>query len=71
MKNLTDFRKRVENGVDPRLKFGYIAVHISFTRQILHNKPFKRNETLLDILWDMMYILPCVKVIKETIRTKN
>ena len=42
MKNLTDFRKMVETGVDPRLKFGHIAVHISFTRQILHNKVQKK-----------------------------
>ena len=50
MKNLTDFRKTVETGLDPRLKFRRIAVHISFTCQILHNKlRFKRNETLLDI----------------------
>ena len=32
---------------------------------------FKRNETLLDISWDMMYIRPCAKVVKETIRHKN
>ena len=38
MKNLTNFRKTVETGVDPRLKRGHTAVHISFTRQILHNK---------------------------------
>ena len=40
MKNLTDFRKtvHVETGVDTRLKFSHITVHISFTSQILHNK---------------------------------
>ena len=43
MKNLTDFRKTVETGVDPRLKFRRIAVHISFTCQILHNKVQKKR----------------------------
>ena len=38
MKNLTDFRKTVETGVDPHLKFRHIEVHILFTRQILDNK---------------------------------
>ena len=32
---------------------------------------FKRNETLLDISWDMNYIRPCVKFVKETIRHKS
>ena len=43
MKNLTDFRKTVETGVDPRLKFRHIAVHISFTCQILHKKVQKKR----------------------------
>ena len=43
MKNLTDFRKTVETGVDPRLTFRHIAVHISFTRQILLNKVQKNQ----------------------------
>ena len=48
MKTLTDFLKTVETGVDPHLKFSHIAVHISFTRQILHNKvQKKRNPTSL------------------------
>ena len=42
MKNLTDFRKAVETGVDPRLKFSHIALHISFTSQILHNNVQKK-----------------------------
>ena len=42
MKNLTDFRKKVETVVDPRPKFKHIAVDISFTRQILHNKVQKK-----------------------------
>ena len=43
MKNLTDFCKTVETGVDPRLKFRHIAVHISFTCQIVHNKVQKKQ----------------------------
>ena len=43
MKNLTDFRKTLETGVDPRLKFRRIAVPISFTCQILHNKVQKKR----------------------------
>ena len=54
MENLTDFRKTVETGVDPRLKFGHIAVHISFTRQILHNKvQRKRNPARYQLRYDV------------------
>ena len=67
MKNLTDFRKTVETGVDPRLKFRRIAVHISFTCQILHNKVQKKRNPARD----MKYIRSCVKFVKETIRHKS
>ena len=54
MKNLTDFRKTVETGVDPRLKFGHVAFHISFTGQILHNKvQKKRNPARYQLRYDV------------------
>ena len=54
MKNLTDFRKTVETGVDPRLKFRRIAVHISFTCQTLHNKvQRKRNPARYQLRYEV------------------
>ena len=54
MKNLTDFRKTVETDVDPRLKFSHIALHISFTSQILHNKvQKKRNPARYQLRYDV------------------
>ena len=54
MKTLTDFRKTVETGVDPHLKFSHIAVHISFTRQILQNKvQRKRNPARYQLRYDV------------------
>jgi len=54
MKTLTDFRKMAEIGVDPHLKFSHIAVHISFTGQILHNKvQKKRNPARYQLGYDV------------------
>ena len=52
MKTLTDFRKTVETGVDPRLKFCHIAVHI------LHVRPYnkvqkKRNPARYQLRYDV------------------
>ena len=55
MKTLTDFRKTVETGVDPHLiNLADIAVRISFTRQILHNKvQKKRNPARHQLRYDV------------------
>ena len=58
MKSLTDFRKTVETGVDPHLKFRRIAVDISFTCQILHNKvQKKRNPARYQLRYDVYTFL--------------
>ena len=54
MKTLTDFRKTVETGVDSTWNLADIAVLISFTRQILHNKvQKKRNPARYQLRYDV------------------